>query len=101
MAEPISAGLFTTVTPAAGSAADADAGALPQPEQRQLMDRLVGERAALGHDADASFAADVARDDAGLGLARRNHAGTIRPDEPRGRPVLEEGHRPQHVERRN
>ena len=52
-------------------AADADARRLAQAELRQLMDRLVGERAALRHDADAAFLADVARDDAGLGLARR------------------------------
>ena len=41
-------------------AADADAGRLPEPEARQLIDGLVGERAALRDDADAAFAADVA-----------------------------------------
>ncbi len=51
-------------------AADADAGRLPQPELGQLMNGFIGQRAALRHDADAAFRADVARDDAGLGLAR-------------------------------
>ena len=52
-------------------AADADAGRLAEPEPRQLVDRLVGQRAALRDDADAPFLADVAGDDADLGLARR------------------------------
>ena len=74
---------------------------LPHAEPRQLVDRFVGERAALRHDADAAFLADVAGDDAGLGLARRDEAGAIRADEPRRRALLEERHRAHHVERRN
>ena len=66
-------------------AADADAGRLAQAEPRELVDRLVGERAALRDDADAPFLADVARDDAGLRLARRDEAGTVRADQPRRR----------------
>ena len=67
-------------------AADADAGGLAQAEPRQLMDRFVGQRAALRHDADAAFLADVAGDDAGLGLARRDDARAIRADQARRRP---------------
>ena len=52
-------------------AADADAGRLAHALPRQLVDRLVGQRAALRDDADAAFLADVAGDDAGLRLARR------------------------------
>ena len=43
-------------------AADADAGRLAEPELRELVDRLVGQRAALRDDADAPFLADVARE---------------------------------------
>ena len=57
---------------------------LAEPEPRQLVDGLVGERAALRHDTDPPLAADVSWDDAGLRLARRDDAGTVRPDEPRG-----------------
>ena len=82
-------------------AADADAGRLAQPEPRELVDRLVGQRAALRHDADAAFLADVPGNDAGLGLARRDDARAVRADEARRRPRLEERHRAHHVERRN
>ena len=58
---------------------------LAQPELRELMDRFVGQRAALRDDADAAFLADVAGDDAGLALARRDDAGAVRPDQPRRR----------------
>ena len=64
-------------------AADADAGALAEPVPRQLIDRLVGQRAALRHDADAAFLADVRGDDAGLALARRDDARAVRADQPR------------------
>ena len=58
---------------------------LAQPEPRELVDRFVGERAALRHDADAAFLADMPRDDAGLALARRNEPGTVRADQARRR----------------
>ena len=67
-------------------AADADAGRLAQPEPGQLVNRFVGQRAALRHDADAAFLADVAGDDAGLRLARRDEARTVRADQPHLRP---------------
>ena len=60
-------------------AADADAGRLAHPLLRQLVNRLVGQRAALRHDADAPFAADVARDDAGLALPGGDDAGQFGP----------------------
>ena len=74
---------------------------LAEPEPRQLVDRFVGQRAALRDDADAAFLADVAGDDAGLGLARRDEARAVRADEPRRRALLEERHRAHHVERRD
>ena len=80
-------------------AADADAGRLAHPLPRELVNRLVGQRAALRDDADAAFLADVPGDDAGLGLAGGDDAGAVRPDEPR-RLALHEGHRLQHVDRR-
>ena len=61
-------------------AADADAGRLPHALLRQLVDRFVGQRAALRHDADAAFAADVARDDARLALSGRDDARAVRAD---------------------
>ena len=69
-------------------AADADAGALPLPLARQLIDRLVGQRAALRDDADAAFLADVRGNDAGLALARRDDARAVRTDQPRVRVIL-------------
>src|SRR5689334_13809272 len=64
-------------------AADADARALAEADARQLMNRLVGERAALRDDADAAFLADVGGDDAGLRLAGRDEARTVRADQTR------------------
>ena len=55
----------------------------PRPSLRQLVDRLVGQRAALRHDPDPPFLADVPRDDAGLGLAGGDEARAVRADEPR------------------
>ena len=78
-------------------AADADAGGLPEPEPGQLVDRLVGQRAALRDDADPPFAADVAGNDAGLGAPRRDEPGTVRPDEP-AVPLPDERQRPYHVQ---
>ena len=74
---------------------------LPHAEPRQLVNGFVGQRAALRHDADAPFLADVAGNDAGLGLAGRDEARAVRPDQARRRPCLEERHRAHHVERRD
>src|SRR5689334_24918011 len=46
---------------------------------------------------DASFPTDVTRDDAGLRLPGRDHAGAIGPDEPRLL-AFHEGERAQHVD---
>ena len=52
---------------------------LAHAEPRELVDRFVGQRAALRDDADAPFLADVAGDDAGLRLARRDEPGQFGP----------------------
>src|SRR5687767_4764527 len=82
-------------------AADADAGALPQSGACQLIDRFIGERAALRDDADAALFADVVGDDAGLAFTGRDDAGTVRTNQPRAGMILQEGHRLQHVHHRN
>jgi hypothetical protein len=83
-----------------GVATDADARGLPHPLLGQLVDGLVGERAALRHDADAARPADVAWDDSGLRLARRDDSGAIRTDQA-GLLAVHEGPRLQHVDDRN
>src|SRR5262249_918019 len=50
-------------------ATDTDAGGLSETEASQLVNRFVGERAALRDDTDSALAADVSWNDAGLGLA--------------------------------
>src|SRR5438105_9427127 len=82
-------------------AANADARRLPHAQLRELMNRLIGERAALRDDADAAFAADLPGDDAGLGLAWGDGAWTIRPYEARAGSILQKGQRAHHVERGN
>src|SRR6266513_1486522 len=64
-------------------AADPDARGLADPAARQLAHDLVGQGAAARDDADGSGRVDVSRHDADLRLARRDDAGTIRPDEAR------------------
>src|SRR5262249_60235388 len=81
-------------------AADADAGRLPDAELRELVDGLVGERAAARHDADASRRVDVAWHDADLARARRDDAGAVRADEAR-RLALEPARHADHVEHRH
>ena len=73
----------------------------PSPSLRQLVDRLVGQRAALRDDADAPFLADVPGNDAGLGLPGGDEAGTVRADEPRLRRRGSTVKRAHHVERRD
>ena len=81
-------------------AADADAGGLAQAEVGQLPDGLVGQGAAAADDADRAGLVDVAGHDADLALAGRDDAGAVGADQPAG-PILEELHRPRHVEHRN
>ena len=81
-------------------AADADAGGLAEPELGELVNGFVGQRAALGHDADAALGADVPGDDAGLGLPRGDQARAVRADEAR-RLALHEAQRLHRVEHRD
>ena len=64
-------------------AADADARRLSHALLRQLVDRFVGQRAALRDDADAPLAADVAGDDARLALPGCDDARTVGSDQAR------------------
>ena len=73
----------------------------PEAAPRQLVDRFVGQRAALRDDADAAFLADVRGNDAGFALARRDDPRAVRADQPRVRMVLQERHRLEHVHDRN
>src|SRR5580704_2186078 len=66
-------------------APDADRGGLPKPFPGGLEYRLVGQRAGTRHDPDLAGLEDVARHDADLALARRHHARTVGPDQPRSR----------------
>jgi hypothetical protein len=52
-------------------AADPDAGRLSQSQRRQLMNGFVSQCPALRDDAHAARFADMAGNDAGLGLSRR------------------------------
>src|SRR5690606_13049649 len=79
-------------------AADADAGGLAEAERGELVNGLVGQRAALRDDADAPFTADVTGDDARLALPRRDDAGAVGADEPRVRMALDKRRRLEHVD---
>src|SRR6185369_3704791 len=87
------------VHPADRIAADADARRLPDPERRELTDRLVRERARLREHADVPLLVDVPRHDADLALARRDDARAVRADEPHAR-AIERAARLYHVEHR-
>ncbi len=45
----------------------------------QFVHHLVRQCPGLGHQADPALGSDVGRDNAGVGLARRGHAGAVRP----------------------
>src|SRR6056297_3212154 len=77
-------------------AADADTGALTQPTARELVDDLVGERAAAADHAHLALAADVTRQDTDLRLARADQAGAVRADQTRAT-LLDEGVGGHHV----
>ena len=66
-----------------GIAADADRGGLPDAARRQLIHRLVGQRARARHDADVAFLVNVRRHDADLAPAGRDDARTVRSDQAR------------------
>src|SRR5262245_46975131 len=78
-------------------AANADASGLTDSELRQLADRFIRERARTRYHADVSLLVDMARHDADLALAGRDHAGAVRPDEP-CRPALQEFPRLHHID---
>src|SRR5690606_2972861 len=60
-------------------AADADGGG--EADVPQLVHHLVGERAGLGHEADAAGPGDVGQRDADVRLAGTDDAGAVRADE--------------------
>src|SRR6185503_3002679 len=63
--------------------ADADAGGLAEAALRELVDDLVGQRAAARHDPHPALLMDVAGHDADLRLAGRDQAGAVRAEQPR------------------
>src|SRR5947209_4313251 len=72
-----------------GVAAEPDAGRLPDAEGGELVDGLVGERAAAAEHADRAALVDVARHDADLALLTgRDDAGAVGADQPSG-PALQ------------
>src|SRR2546422_897739 len=83
-----------------GVAPDAHAGGLPEIVPRELMDDLVGQRAAARHHADPSGLADVAWNDPDLAFPRGDQAGTVRADEARAA-LVEEGRDARHLEYRD
>src|SRR5439155_9541953 len=65
-----------------GIPANPDAGGLAVAAGRELVDDLVGERAAPRHDADPAGRANVPGNDPDLALARRDQARAVGADEP-------------------
>src|SRR6266540_1771099 len=62
-------------------ATDADAGRLPDASLGHLVHDLVGERARTRHQPHGTGVGDLARDDADVGFARRDHPRAVRPDQ--------------------
>ena len=81
-------------------AADADRRRLANAAHRQLVDRLVGQRARAGDDADPAGQKNSGRHNADLALAGRDDAGAVRPDQARVA-ALHEAPRLDHVARGN
>src|SRR5215213_7663758 len=82
------------VRPYDGVAADPDGSALSDLPLRELVDDLVGQRAAAAYDADVAEHEDVLRHYGDVRLLRRVDAGTVRPDEGRvfGREIIGDPH---------
>src|SRR5439155_16546385 len=78
-------------------AADADAGGLAEAVRRELVDDLVGQRAASRYQTNLPGRADVPGNDPHLAAARRDEAGAVGADEPRAA-LLEERDHLRHVE---
>src|SRR5215213_5965620 len=81
-------------------AADPDDRGVAGPRLLQLVADLVGQRPALGDDADRARVEELGGDDADVGLAGREHAGAVRPDQPHAG-LLRLPIGLQHVEHRN
>ena len=64
-------------------AADTDTARLTKPSIRRLFHGFVGERSGAGHDTDLTGQVDIARHDADLALAGRDHPRTVGTDHPR------------------
>src|SRR5215204_4649084 len=64
-------------------AADPDGAALPDLPLGELVDDLVGERAAAAYDADVAWHEDVTRHYGDVSLLRREDTGTVRSDKGR------------------
>src|SRR5215211_7882759 len=72
---------FDEVRPYDGVAADPDGGALSDLPLRELVDDLVGQRAAAAYDADVARHEDVLGHYGDICFPWREDAGTVRPDE--------------------
>src|SRR6202022_4401599 len=66
-----------------GIAADPDRGGLSHAELRDLVHRLVRQRARAAHDPDATLLVDMPGHDPDLALAGRDDSGTVGADETR------------------
>src|SRR3954447_4605172 len=82
-------------------AADADDRAVAEAPLRQLVTDLVGQRAGARYQTDVALGEEVRGDDAHVGLARRQDAGAVRADEPRGVRALQVRVDPEHVVHRD
>ena len=83
-------------------AADADAGALADPQVRELPDGFIRQGARSAHDPDPPGLVDIARHDADLALAGRDDPGAVGADQPGVRAVrLQVGHGAGHVDHRD
>ncbi len=81
-------------------ATNADGCRLADAALRELVHRLIGQRAGAGHNAHRTLFMNTAGHDADFCFAGRNNAGAVRTDEPRLR-GLELGPHLHHVQRRN
>ena len=66
-----------------GVSTDAHAGRLTEAKRRQLMHAFIRQRARARHHTDIASLVNVAGHNPNLALIRSNHAGTVRPNQPR------------------
>ena len=88
------------IGPNDGVTANPNASGLPNPNRAELADCLVGQGAASGHNAHASWGMNVARHDSNLALAWGDDAWTVGADHPTVR-TLHVGMHAGHVVGRN